>query len=291
MLSILLGLLLVRVTAGEPQLTERTTLVPEGGPRASFQDGILEIRGSGGWLRTPRVFLDFRVAFEFKTTTAESDAGVLVRTWTGAGQWPDTGYRVRLPIDPAIDPAAVLVGHRRSVAVLEKGRIVLKSPGDWQHVEITGDGPRITILMNGTLVGVFEIAAYGGHVMFDNRKGLVQFRKITIFSTERPLAIPDGVMTEEQLKAAGGQSPKLIREVRPTYTSEAMRSLVQGRVDLEVVVLPDGSTGAIRVKRSLDHDLDLSAIAAVRAWKFTPAVVNGTSVPLLVEVEITFTLK
>jgi protein TonB len=70
-----------------------------------------------------------------------------------------------------------------------------------------------------------------------------------------------------------------------------MERKVEGRVDLEAVVLPDGSTGPIRVTGSLDPDLDLSAVAAIRAWRFEPAMLNGKTVPSMVEVEMTFRLK
>jgi TonB family protein len=284
-------LLAIVTYAATAQALERSTLVPEYGPRYSFRGGVLEIRGGGGWLRTPRLYLNFRLSFEFSTPTPELDTGVLIRTWTGMGGWPGTGYRVHLPVDPTTDPSAVLVGHKLPVAVVEKGGLVLKPGGEWQHVEITGEGPRITVAMNGTVVGVFDIERYGGHVLFDNRKGLVRLRNISIRSTERPPEVSVNVMTERELKAAGGQPPKLIRELRPSYTDEAMRRIAQGRVDLDVVVLPNGSPGAVRVKRSLDPDLDVSAIAAVRAWKFKPAVLDGKPVAVLVDVEMTFTLK
>lgn len=291
MLVVVTALLVLHAISGNSQNRDRTSLIPEYGPRASFRDGVLELRNGGGWLRAPHPCLDFRLAFEFRTTTPELDAGVVIRTWTGHDGWPGTGYRVRLPTDSGTDASAVLVGYRKPVAVIQKGQIVLKSREEWQQVEIAGEGPRITIVVNGTLVGLFDIETYGGQILFDNKKGRVQLRNISVFNTERVADIPDDMLTEVQLNAAGGQTPKLIREARPSYTSDAMRRLVQGYVALEAVVLPDGSTGAVRVKRSLDPDLDTSAIAAVRAWRFKPAVLNGKPVPMLVEVEMTFTLK
>jgi TonB family protein len=236
---------------------------------------VLEIRGGGGWLRTPRLFLNFRVTFEFKTSTPELDAGVLIRTWTGVGGWPEKGYRIRLPTDSAMRPSAVFVGHRVPVAIAEEGHTVLRPSGEWQQIEITGEGRRITCVMNGTLVAAADVDDYGGHVMFDNKKGILELRNIAIDSTETVFEMPKDVMTEKELKAAAGKAPKVISVVRPRYTMEAMRHLVQGNVSLEVVVLPDGSTGPMRIKHSLDPDLDLSAIAAVRAWKFAPVLVNG----------------
>ena len=93
----------------------------------------------------------------------------------------------------------------------------------------------------------------------------------------------------------GATSPQLIREVRPGYTVEAMRAKVQGRVELDVVVLADGSVDPkrIRVVHSLDttFGLDAQAIEAVKQWRFRPGRLDGRPVPVRVRVELTFTLR
>ena len=70
----------------------------------------------------------------------------------------------------------------------------------------------------------------------------------------------------------GVETPKLIREVKPQYTAQAMRAKIQGEVLLECIVMPDGSVGNIRVVRSLDaaFGLDQEAIKAARQWRFQP---------------------
>jgi TonB family protein len=62
-------------------------------------------------------------------------------------------------------------------------------------------------------------------------------------------------------------------------------------VELEAVVLSDGSVGRVRVTRSLDLDLDQAAVAAVRRWKFGAGRLNRQPVAVLVNVELTFKLK
>src|SRR5207247_8999202 len=51
--------------------------------------------------------------------------------------------------------------------------------------------------------------------------------------------------------------PRVLREVKPQYTSDAMRAKVQGMVLLECVVKPDGSVGDVHVVRSLDSTFGL----------------------------------
>jgi protein TonB len=91
----------------------------------------------------------------------------------------------------------------------------------------------------------------------------------------------------------GVTTPVLLREVKPSYTSDAMRAKVQGSVLLECVVRPDGSVGDVRVVRSLDamFGLDLEAMKAARQWRFRPALRLGESVPVLITIQLDFTLR
>lgn len=90
---------------------------------------------------------------------------------------------------------------------------------------------------------------------------------------------------------AGIEPPQLLREVRPLYTDEARRRAIEGDVVLEIVVRRDGSVGEVRVLRSLGSGLEQRAVAAVRQWQFSPARRQGTSVDVVVEVAVGFTLR
>jgi protein TonB len=86
--------------------------------------------------------------------------------------------------------------------------------------------------------------------------------------------------------------PKVTNERKPNYTGESMRARVQGSVFLEAVVLTDGTVGEVRVVRSLDkeHGLDDEAVKTVKEWRFTPGTKNGVVVPVVVEIQMSFTL-
>jgi periplasmic protein TonB len=88
-------------------------------------------------------------------------------------------------------------------------------------------------------------------------------------------------------------SPRLIREVKPNYTGDAMRAKIQGVVTMEAVVNTDGSVGQVQITRSLDSTfgLDQEAIRTVKQWRFAPGTRQGVPVPVLVEIEMTFTLR
>jgi TonB family protein len=91
----------------------------------------------------------------------------------------------------------------------------------------------------------------------------------------------------------GVTSPRLTYEKKPGYTGEAMRAKIQGIVVMEAVVLPDGSVGPVKITRSLDprFGLDEEAIRTVKQWRFAPGTRLGQPVPVLVEIEMTFTLR
>jgi len=93
----------------------------------------------------------------------------------------------------------------------------------------------------------------------------------------------------------GVTSPLLVHEVRPNYTADAMRAKLQGSVEMEAVVRADGTVdpNSIRITRSLDSafGLDEQAMIAVRQWRFRPGTLHGQPVSVLVNVELTFTLR
>jgi protein TonB len=88
-------------------------------------------------------------------------------------------------------------------------------------------------------------------------------------------------------------SPVPIFQPRPNYTSDAMRAKVQGVVLLECVVRPDGSVTDVQVLRSLDptFGLDQQAIETAKKWRFKPGTRMGEAVPVLITIELTFTLR
>jgi protein TonB len=84
--------------------------------------------------------------------------------------------------------------------------------------------------------------------------------------------IPAGSFGAGAYRVGGGISPARPLVTRnPAYTPEAQRAKIQGEVEIECVVLEDGSVGDARITRSLDPGLDLEALKALRASRFAPA--------------------
>lgn len=79
--------------------------------------------------------------------------------------------------------------------------------------------------------------------------------------------------------------PEIVKEVKPTYTEEAMRAKIEGTVEMKVRIGTDGRVADAWVVRSLPG-LDEQALIAVRQWEFTEP-----SQPVEVNVEMMFTLR
>ncbi len=87
------------------------------------------------------------------------------------------------------------------------------------------------------------------------------------------------------------RSPRLRKEVKPNYTRRAMQEKLEGVTAMDAVVSATGCAKSLRVTRALAPDLDLQAIRAVLQWRFEPATADGRPVPVIVDIELKFTLR
>src|SRR5690606_39939973 len=59
---------------------------------------------------------------------------------------------------------------------------------------------------------------------------------------------------------------------RPAYPALSRRLREQGTVLLEILILPDGTVGEVKIKESSGFKrLDDTAVKAVKQWRYTPA--------------------
>lgn len=88
----------------------------------------------------------------------------------------------------------------------------------------------------------------------------------------------------------GVRPPKKTHNVDPVYSPLAIAARVQGIVIIEATISEDGRVINARILRSV-HLLDQPALDAVRQWEFTPSLVNGLPVPVIMTVTVNFTLS
>ncbi len=87
------------------------------------------------------------------------------------------------------------------------------------------------------------------------------------------------------------RAPRKTQDVRPIYPDSMRAAGREGVVPLDAVIGADGSVGAVRVLSADVHpDFAIAAVDAVRQWKFTPTLLNGKAVEVVMTVTVTFNL-
>jgi protein TonB len=78
--------------------------------------------------------------------------------------------------------------------------------------------------------------------------------------------------------------------VLPVYPRIAQLAKVEGDVLIEAIIGPDGRVREARLLRSISL-LDEAALEAVRAWEYSPTLLNGQPVAVIVTVTVRFRLN
>ena len=89
----------------------------------------------------------------------------------------------------------------------------------------------------------------------------------------------------------GGEvrEPTKVKHVNPVYPDVAARAMVQGNVVVELQVNTEGRVTDAQVVKGIPL-LNEAALAAVRQWVYTPPLVDGVPVRLIMTVTVRFKL-
>jgi protein TonB len=88
----------------------------------------------------------------------------------------------------------------------------------------------------------------------------------------------------------GVSAPVLIYSVDPEFSEEARRAKAAGNVMVKLWVDEKGNPIHVHVVRGIGMGLDEKAVAAVKQYRFRPAMENGKPVLVEMNVEVTFTI-
>jgi len=123
---------------------------------------------------------------------------------------------------------------------------------------------------------------------FTNGSGVIAFGNSSAIVTEPTPPPPPPPPPQSVLRVGGNiRPPQRVVDVAPTYPPIALAAAVEGVVILEAVIAEDGSVRDVRVLRSIPL-LDTAAVEAVRQWRFTPTLLNGEAVPVVMTVTVAF---
>ena len=84
--------------------------------------------------------------------------------------------------------------------------------------------------------------------------------------------------------------PQKTRHVNPAFPPIAQSARVQGVVIVEAILDREGKVGYSKILRSIPL-LDQAALDAVNQWEFTPTLLNGAPVPVIMTVTVNFALQ
>jgi protein TonB len=95
-----------------------------------------------------------------------------------------------------------------------------------------------------------------------------------------PITMPEDAVPP---KPVAGNAP-------PEFPEEARAAGVEGEVYLKIVINEDGSVGDVEVKKG-EEPFVSAAVAAVKRWKYTPALVDGKPTAVYRIIKVPFKLK
>ena len=117
---------------------------------------------------------------------------------------------------------------------------------------------------------------------------------ITVRQTRVAAAQPSQSRASSQPVRIGGnvRAPRKVKDVRPIYPESMREAGLTGLVPVEAIIGRDGTVSSVRVLSAQVHpDFAIAAVDAVRQWRFTPTLLNGVAVEVVMTVSVRFDLE
>ena len=162
----------------------------------SIEDGVLVTQGEGGgWLSTEKTYGDFVLALEYQVGPG-GNSGVFIRA-PHNGDPAYTGMEIQVLDDESpryktLQPYQYC-GSVYGVQAAKRGHT--KPAGEWNAMEISAVGPKITVKLNGTTITEAVLTEHtdaekthpgikrpDGYIGFQNHDEPVKFRNIRVKS-------------------------------------------------------------------------------------------------------------
>ena len=107
-----------------------------------------------------------------------------------------------------------------------------------------------------------------------------------------PPAVPTRPLGPSGPLRVGGdiKAPRKVQDAAPAYPAIARIARVQGTVLIEATIAKDGGVRNVRVV-GRPQVLDEAALTAVRQWRYTPTLLNGEPVEVIMTVTVQFMLE
>lgn len=238
-------------------------------PRDLFGDVVRPAQGIGSrkWYTLPLSFLIHTVVLAVVIVVPLMAAGVLPMPARSGIEWTEV-----MPVVPAAIPVAPQPRPATTPILADSNPNIAPVVAPDGVQEETGLVPAEPT--SAGVEGGLPVAIEGGGAA-----------SLAVIEPPPPPVAPAPIRVSSGIKP-----PTKVHDVSPIYPEIAQRARVQGIVILEATIGIDGRVTNARVLRSIPL-LDQPALDAVRQWTFTPTLLNGTPVPVIMTVTVTFNLK
>jgi hypothetical protein len=165
-----------------------------GGKLSSWgaEDGVLFVKGGGGWLMTKKEYGDFELRLEFKVPKG-GNSGVALRS-PMKGDPAYTGMEIQILDDPSYKGLQVWQHTGSIYGVVPSSKLATKPVGEWNKYRIVCKGRQVTVVLNGEKVVDANLDDYKekhakahpgilrakGYIGLQEHGGRVEFRNLFV---------------------------------------------------------------------------------------------------------------
>jgi hypothetical protein len=141
------------------------------------KDGMIQLRGGSGWLRSGKEYADFVLTLEVRWLKAKQDSGVFLRSGIEGKNWPDKKVEVLVENTERV---AMLFGAKHKLDKAKAAK-ALKPVNEWNEYVIRCVGKECEVKLNGEVVCTSDdVKLEKGYLGIQGENGDLDFRNLRI---------------------------------------------------------------------------------------------------------------
>jgi TonB family protein len=205
--------------------------------------------------------------------------------WARRGEWR-TAEPLVAGLDAAIAQAAGCRPGAEEVTVVQVG---YGAGGQVRQVRVDGSRASAACRLAASALASLEVAPLAQVAASDRTDYIITAFARDALECERRSS--RGQRAQATAGAGGVKEPQKLHDVRPIYPKHLIAARVQGTVIVEAVIDRTGCVNRAAVIGEAHADLNVAALAAITQWRYTPTLLNGEPVPVIVKVNSAFSLR
>jgi hypothetical protein len=147
------------------------------GGKFEAKDGMIQLRGGSGWLRSDKEYADFVLTLEVRWLKEKQDSGIFLRSGMEGKNWPDKKVEVQVENTERV---AMLFGTKFKLDK-EKAAKALKPLNEWNEYVIRCVGKECEVKLNGVVVCTSDdVKLEKGYLGIQGENGNLDFRNIRL---------------------------------------------------------------------------------------------------------------